>query len=774
MREGVRISSRPVLILVESEGERAKLTESLSLAGINALGYKRRDLVFHNIRASHDVDRERLSVLSSILSGEVEAVISTPSAAVGRTIPIEMLKDCSVNIRLGDILSPEELSIRLLNLGFALVENVESRGQFSRRGGIVDFFGGESQSPIRIEFFGDEIDRISYFDPLSQRTTATANEAKLLPASEVMVDKSARERMLASAERLLKEVKEENARQRLLREKAALESELPLDFRDKYLPLIYEKEECLISYFEQKGRFITLTVGTSGCLEELKKYSDYLKNENQTLQNEGLIEKKYSKFHLSEEEYKARLDSSLTVHVNSFSGGVGSMRLSGLFGFRARRCVNYGGNFSMLLEDIAGLRRSMYRIILLTDTPAGTASLISALGEADLAATRLPEGEINLSDLTGGRIYVTEGHHEGFDLINPRIAVLSMADEGGRAVMSHRRRQRILRKSGGAGKRLMCYADLCEGDYVVHANYGIGLFEGIETVTALGVTKDYITIKYAGTDKLFVPCDRLEMIGKYIGERDKDGKVKLSKMGGGDWQRAKSKAKAAAKDIAKSLIAIYAERQRKPGFAFPEDCDLEMQFADSFEYEETESQTVAISEIKADMQKPVPMNRLLCGDVGFGKTEVALRAAFKAIMGGKQVAFLVPTTILAMQHYQTALSRMRDYPVTVEMLTRFKKPKAQAEIIRKTKRGEVDILIGTHKLLSKNIEFRDLGLLIVDEELWREPKGKAEGARPQRGRADAYCDSHTENLKYGDERHQRYFYSRRGARGPSTGADLRA
>ena len=715
VREGVRISSRPVLILVESEAERVKLTESLARAGINAVGYKRRDLVFHNIRASHDVDRERLSVLSSVLSGEVDAVISTPSAAAGRTIPIDRLKECSVNIRLGDTLSPEELSLRLLNLGFAPVENVESRGQFSRRGGILDFFGGESISPVRIEFFGEEIDRISYFDPISQRTTATATEIKLLPAAEVMVDKAARERMLASCERLLKEKNEENARQRLLREKAVLESELSVDFRDKYLPLIYEKEDCLISYFEQKGRFITLAVSTSGCLEELKKYSEYLKNENESLQKEGLIEKKYSKFLLSEDEYKAKLSDCLAVHINSFSGGVGSMRLSGLFGFRARRCVNYGGNFNMLLEDIAGLRRSMYRIILLTDTPAGSASLISALAEADLAATRLPDGDFNPSVLTGGRIYVTEGHHEGFDLINPRIAVLSMAEESGRAVMSHRRRQRILRKSGGA-ERLMSHADLREGDYVVHANYGIGLFEGIETVTALGVTKDYITIKYAGTDKLFVPCDRLAMIGKYIGEKDKDGRVKLSKMGGGDWQRTKAKAKAAAKDIAKGLIALYAERQRKPGFAFPEDCDLEMQFADAFEYEETESQTVAISEIKADMQKPIPMNRLLCGDVGFGKTEVAFRAAFKAIMGGKQVAFLVPTTILAMQHYQTALSRMRDYPVTVEMLTRFKKPKAQAEIIRKTKRGEVDILIGTHKLLSKNIEFRDLGLLIVDEE----------------------------------------------------------
>ena len=262
----------------------------------------------------------------------------------------------------------------------------------------------------------------------------------------------------------------------------------------------------------------------------------------------------------------------------------------------------------------------------------------------------------------------------------------------------------------------MSYADLSPGDYVVHANYGIGLFEGIETVTVDGITKDYITIKYAGTDKLFVPCDRLEMIGKYIGERDKDGSVKLSRMGGNDWTRTKTRAKSAAKDIAKDLIRLYAERQRKPGFAFPEDSDLEDAFADSFEYEETESQTVAIREIKADMMHPVPMNRLLCGDVGFGKTEVALRAAFKAIMGGKQVAILVPTTILALQHYQTALSRMRGYPVTVEMLSRFRKPKEQAEILRKVKRGECDILIGTHKLLSKSLEFRDLGLLIIDEE----------------------------------------------------------
>ena len=393
------------------------------------------------------------------------------------------------------------------------------------------------------------------------------------------------------------------------------------------------------------------------------------------------------------------------------------MKLHGLFGFRCRRTVAYGGNPTMLHEDLINLRKGMYRVVMVSENKQGAESLCAALRDADFAPIPIydkPDFDVATAD--GGKIFVTVGKCDGFDLIMPKIAVLSMAKDEGRAVMNNRRRQRIMRKVGGAGKKLMSYAELTPGDYVVHANYGIGLFEGMQTVTIDGVTKDYITIKYAGTDKLFVPCDRLDMLGRYIGERDKDGKVKLSKMGGTEWHRTKSRAKSAAKDIAKELIALYAERQRKPGYSFPEDSDLEYDFADSFEYEETESQTVAISEIKADMIRPVPMNRLLCGDVGFGKTEVALRAAFKAIMGGKQVAILVPTTILALQHYQTTLSRMSGYPVTVEMLSGFKKPKEQAEILRKVKRGETDILIGTHKLLSKKLEFRDLGLLIIDEE----------------------------------------------------------
>ena len=303
VREAVNISDSPVLILVENESERAKVTDYLRLAGLNAVGYKKRDLVFHNIRASHDVDRERLSVLSLALSGKCDAIVSTPSAACSLTIPEDLLSKLSLSLCIGDLLSPEDLSERLWTMGFARVETVESRGQFSRRGGIVDFFGGESESPVRIEFFGDEIDRLSYFDPITQRTVAICNSVNLLPAAEVMVNREARARMLASVNRLIDKATDENAKAKLLRERAVIEGDGSIDFRDKYLPLIYEEESCLLSYLAKNGKYITLTLGTNNCLEELKKYQTFLENDKQGLQKEGLIEEKYSKYTLSESEY---------------------------------------------------------------------------------------------------------------------------------------------------------------------------------------------------------------------------------------------------------------------------------------------------------------------------------------------------------------------------------------------------------------------------------------------------------------------------------------
>ena len=716
VREAARISPAPTLILVGSEGECTRILSLLQREGINAVGYKAREFNFHTVGASHDVERERLSVLSEIMSGELSAVVTTPSALCQYTIPRDMLASLSLSLKIGDTIPPDELCDKLYTLGYVRVESVEAVGQYSARGGIVDFFADENVGACRIEFFGDEVDRICSFDPISQRSEGALDSVSLSPAKEILLSKDAKARLAAHIGSLLSRATAADARERLSRELAMLSADATLPFSDKYIGVIYESPSTLMSYLEHFRRGVILNIGTSEAKEELKNALSAQDAELDSMKSGGTIDESYAKFFVCENDYESFLNRNTTVYINPFAGGVGTMKLSGLFGFRCRRAVSYGDNPSMLREDLNNLRRALYRTVIVTDSSTGAENLAKSLTDDGFAVRLIPEGEIDIASAEGGSIFVTVGSSVGYELLMPKIAVLSMARDRGREIMKNRRRQRILKKAGGAGARLMSYADLAVGDYVVHSNYGIALFEGIETVTVDGITKDYIKLRYAGTDRLFVPCDRLENLGKYIGEKDKDGAVKLSKMGGLEWHRATTRAKSSAKDIAKSLIALYAERQSRAGFAFPEDSELEYSFADSFEHEETESQIRAINEIKADMIRPVPMNRLLCGDVGYGKTEVALRAAFKAIMGGKQVAFLVPTTILAMQHFQTTLSRMRSYPVTVEMLTRFKKPKEQTEILKRVKRGEVDILIGTHKLLSKNLEFRDLGLLIIDEE----------------------------------------------------------
>lgn len=713
-----QMTRAPSVIIVNSEAEREKCAAALSLSGLRTVQYKPRDFVFHNIAASHDTERERLSVLSAVMNGECDAVVTTPSAALAHTVPEELLMNLTLSLSAGCTVSMEELAERLTALGFVRVDTVESAGQFSRRGGIIDVWSEAEDDPVRIEFFGDEIDRLVSFDPTSQRSLASLERFSLIPASEVLIGTEARARIAETVALLLSKSKSEETTAKLAAEKNATDAGLTLNFRDKYMGLVYGETANLFTYIATCGRCAVFVLDTNGTREELKVKYASVAAERDAMLERGLVTREAARYMSDADEYEDFLARNVTVHINPFSSGLGNIRASGLFGFRCRRTVSYGDNPNMLIEDITAFRSSGYRVLLFCENRQGALAVTDALVKADVAVIpAYSSPNFDIATAERGQVAVAVGNvAEGYDLISARIAVLSMARDSGRAIMANRRRQRILRRVGGAGQRLMSYADLTVGDYVVHANYGIGLFEGMESVTVDGVTKDYITIRYAGTDKLFVPCDRLELIGKYIGEKDKNGEVKLSRMGGNDWTRVKTKAKSAAKDIAKDLIRLYAERQRRAGFAFPPDSELEDEFAASFDYEETESQLAAIAEIKADMIKPVPMNRLLCGDVGFGKTEVALRAAFKAIMGGKQVAILVPTTILALQHLETASSRMRGYPVTVEMISRFRTPKQQEEILRRTKRGEIDILIGTHKLLSKKVEFRDLGLLIVDEE----------------------------------------------------------
>ena len=707
-------TSSPVLILSGTESERDKIISYLTHSGIRALAYKKREFVFHNISASHDSERERLSVLISLVLGETDVIVTTPDALATTTVPYEMLVSLITTLRVGMELSPELLCEKLETLGFVRCDMVESAGQYARRGGIVDFYLKADDYPVRIEFFGDEIDRMVYFDPITQRATETSGEVKLSPAIEVMLSSSAKERVEKEVKKLIAKSGNESSKNELKRDLNALEAGLTLDSRDKYMGLIYESCECLASYLKSLGCKTVIIPETNAVEDNFNRFLKEIKDNTENLLSLGLISEKCAKYSMTYNEYKSFLDSVTVLHVNHFSGISSVSELGGIFGFRTRRTVSYGKNASMLLEDISTFLKIGYRIIIECENKAGLDSTFRLLSDEGYSPVKCESSELTLTDETS--ITLTIGNIDGFDLMMPKIAVFSMAVDEGKAVMARRRQQRVLKKSGGAGQKIMSYADLEIGDYVVHANYGIGLFEGIQSVRVDGVTRDYITIRYAGTDKLFVPCDRLEMIGKYIGARESDGTVKLSKMGGTEWHKAKQRTKSAVKNIADKLIKLYAERQRRPGFAFPKDSELEAQFASEFEYIETESQMQAIEDIKSDMCKPIPMNRLLCGDVGFGKTEVALRAAFKAIMGGKQVAVLVPTTILALQHYTTTISRMSGYPINVEMISRFKTPKQQAKIIEDAKLGKVDILIGTHRLLSKQIEFKDLGLLIIDEE----------------------------------------------------------
>ena len=718
LREARRLTGAPVLVLARDDASADSIRQSLAEAGIKAERFKSREPVFHNISASADVDRERLSVLLSLIRGECDAVVCTLFAALSYTMPRAVLEAGSLTLREGDEISFSELEGKLSALGFARVDAVESAGQFAVRGGILDIMLTQDSAPLRVEFFGDEVDRICEFDIESQRTVRGGGMLSLFPAVELTLDSGARARVIGEIEKLILKAEDELTKEKLTREKGYLEAGLTLASRDKYFSLIYREEENLLSYFSSLGkRCAVFTLGTNEIREEANKKASLIAETVNSLAEAGLLNKNYAKTYAPISSVDGALSEFVRVDINAFAGGLGGAKLGGLFGFRCRRTMEYGGSPSLLLEDIRTLSKGLYRILVLCETKQGAESLAASLGREDIYAENISEREdFDIGSAEGGRVFVGVGDFMGFDLISPKIAVLSTRTPEGHVIMKKRRERRLQRKLGKATKKLMSHADLSVGDYVVHANYGIGLFEGIEAVRIDGVTRDYITIRYAGSDKLFVPCERLELIGKYIGKKDDTGEVKLSKMGGGDWTRAKTRAKTAAKNIAKDLIALYAERQRTPGFAFPEDSDLEDEFAASFEYEETESQLLAIEEIKRDMMRPVPMNRLLCGDVGFGKTEVALRAAFKAIMGGKQVALLVPTTILALQHFQTALSRTRGYPITVEMISRFRKPKEQEAILRRAKRGEIDLLIGTHKLLSSKVEFRDLGLLIIDEE----------------------------------------------------------
>ena len=718
----------PAIILCPEEKDCVKVLGLLEGSGIRAAFYMARDLTFYNITASHEYEHERLRVLSGLLSGDFDAVVTTPDASIGYTVPPERLKANLISVDCYDALSPDELAARLIAAGYVRSDPVDSPGQFTKRGGILDVYppygafkdsdGGTKSGTfaLRIEFFGDEIDRMGLFDPETQRMTETVVAADFPPARELLVTGESLGELKKAINAQFKVTHDERALEELIRERTAVDGALDggtdVHFLDKYISLIYPERTCLWEYFPPRP--LVLIRGTNAVADRLKASAWHTEETVKELLEGGTIASKYADYAKPQSAFFAFCDKSVTLHLDSIAHGIGDRRLAGLFGFRTRHTVSYSENEDLFFEDLHRYAQSGYRCLIATENKTEAEGMAEKLRSADFVVVDAPTSPKEME--VGTVCVLPQSTLRGFELILPKIVLISSdaGARGGTLALSARSPSRK-RKPKNA-KSILSYAELEVGDYVVHENYGIGQYTGIETLTCEGITRDYIGIQYAGTDKLFVPVEKMDKVAKYIGAHSDDGLVKLSRMGGEAWKKSTSRARAAAKDVAKDLIRLYAERMRRPGHAFQADDSYQRAFEEAFPYEETESQLSATEEIKRDMMNAAPMDRLLCGDVGYGKTEVALRAAYKAVLGGKQVAILVPTTLLALQHYQTIVSRMRAFAVNVDMLSRFRSAKQQATTLRRLSRGDVDIIVGTHRLLSKDISFHDLGLVIIDEE----------------------------------------------------------
>ena len=720
------LRSAPVLVVCSEEKECRRLYREYTGRGLRSAFFIARDLTFYNITASHEFEHERLEVLSGILSGEYDVIFTTPDAALGYTIPPELLRQSMIEIDFNSEYEPAALAERLICAGYSRVDMVEGAGQFALRGGIIDIFppnavcrdaDGEIRRgsfPLRIELFGDEIDRMGSFDVTSQRMLYNISSAAFSPAREVLVTKQKVEEIVKVIRKTQRDAEEEKTREELERELAALSGDVSdVGFLDKYISLIYPEKCCLLDYFSDKT--LVLVRSSSAVYDRLKAERWHGDENIKDMVTSGMISPKYAEYSKQPAALDVFFDGNVTVHVNSLSYGMTDKRLSGLFGFRTRQPVTYCDKFDLLCEDIISYQKGGYRIVVMTEGEKSARNLSDMLSDTDFK-TALVGDEV--TELCRDVVYITyKGCISAYELVTPRIAILSTLGESfGDEPKVVKKRSGSRRKRSKDAQAILSYAELEVGDIVVHETYGIGRYLGIEKLKIDGVSRDYISIQYAGSDKLCMPVEKLDLVSKYIGAYSDDGLVKLSKMGGEAWKRATSKAKGAVREMARDLIKLYAERMRRPGYAFEADDELQRSFEASFDYDETDCQLDAISDIKQDMMRSTPMDRLLCGDVGYGKTEVALRAAYKAVLSGKQVAILVPTTILALQHYQTAVSRFRNFAVNVDMLSRFRTPKQIQQSLRRLERGDTDIIIGTHKLLGKDVKFCDLGLLIVDEE----------------------------------------------------------
>ena len=718
-------AERPVVLLCADEVDAARLSKDVSaLLEQPVMQLPAREFTFHTAAtASHQWEQRRLAVLKAMADGAAPVVAATVEGFLQRTLPPAALARASFELKMGASYDLNELCDRLTAAGYARCEQVEGPGQFAVRGGILDFYSPAAEQPVRAEFWGDELDSMGVFDPATQRRVENIDRSEILPAAETLPrlapggllglagDIDHRREQVAAANR-----------RRKLEHFAALTQTLENDARaiselgsftaaDRYLDLIYPDFACAADYLPPDA--ILLFCDSPRVGEGAKNYRWRQDEDITGLLEAGLLWGETARYSADYEALCQHLSREFPiVYLDSFLVGQYPAPPRATLSFPCKQLPSFGTSLEAAASDLTHYQNGGLAAIVLCSTQ-GQAKLLGdmlrdtgVVSALDFDLKELPQpGQITLT--VGG---LSAGMEWG------SIAILT---EGSSPLMGGGKKAGRSPKKQKASNRqkLQSFTDLSPGDLVVHEQHGIGRFVEMTTMKMDGTEKDYIKIAYAGADTLYVPATQLDLISKYIGSgEDSSERTRLSKLGGTDWAKAKARTKKATKELAKGLIQLYAQRQRQPGYAFHADDPWQREFEDKFEYQETGDQLRCIAEIKADMERPVPMDRLLCGDVGYGKTEVALRAVMKCVLEGKQAAILVPTTVLASQHYQTALRRFEGYPVKIAVVSRFQTGKELKQILADLKSGFIDVLIGTHRLLQKDVEFKDLGLLVVDEE----------------------------------------------------------
>ena len=692
-------TNKKICIITYNEIQAKNLLKNLNYFNKKVVYFPKKEIVTYDYDVeSKDLIYERMDALNKIYTNEAQIIVTTIEACMQEMIAKKDLFSNIISFEFDKNYNFEEIKQKLVNLGYERVDLIEGKGQFSIRGDILDIALTENKG-VRIEFWGDEIDSIRYFNISSQRSIEEIRKINIYPAHEYVLNNS-----IDEVCKKIEETKEDfpYLEEAINNDIEQIKSGNYISKIDKYIKCFYNQRNTILDY---------LLKDTITFVDEIGKVKARVNNillDNKSLITVLLEKKKFVAQIIENLKDFEHIDIDLkNRQIVYLENQDLPLNRPNSFSFTYKELNFYKANTEALIEKIETGLNDNKKIIVLAGNEESCNKLCNLLLEKNIPYKFEKKLE---NDISNKGVLVTTGIlSSGFECFDTGLIVIT----GEELFYSEKKKRKKAVSAFKQGEKVV-FADLKPGDYVVHKTHGIGQFIGVNTIKTLDITKDYIKIKYKGEDYLYVPTNDLDNIRKYIGGGEAE--PRLNKLGSKEWEKTKAKVKNNLREVAQNLIELYAKRKKAKGFAFTKDTPWQTQFENDFPYTETDDQLRCISEVKKDMEKPLPMDRLLCGDVGYGKTEVAMRAAFKAVMDQKQVAYLVPTTVLANQQYEAFKERMQEFPIRIELLNRFRTLKEQKEVIRKLKLGEIDIVIGTHRILSKDIEFKDLGLLIIDEE----------------------------------------------------------